>query len=292
MKLSTKLNYIFWSSRPISWVNTAFPFAAAYLFVERRIDLTFIIGTLFFLIPYNLLMYGINDVFDYESDLRNPRKGGIEGALLPKAIHRTVLWASVLSCLPFVAYLLFVGNLLSGFWLALVLFTVVAYSAKHLRFKEKPLLDSVTSACHFAGPMVFALALTHVNLADDKVVAMLAAFMLWGMGSHAFGAVQDIKADREGGIASIATYFGARNTTRSALVMYLSAGFYLLTLGWLANLVAIAVLPYIAILLPHRNITDETCETANKGWKQFIYLNFFAGMVVTLVVNYIATTGG
>jgi hypothetical protein len=44
--------------------------------------------------------------------------------------------------------------------------------------------------------------------------------------------------------------------------------------------------------MPHLNITDETCETANKGWKQFIYLNFFAGMVVTLVVNYIATTGG
>ena len=59
------------SSRPLSWVNTAYPFAAAYLLVEGRIDLTWIIGTLYFLIPYNLAMYGINDVFDYESDLRN-----------------------------------------------------------------------------------------------------------------------------------------------------------------------------------------------------------------------------
>ena len=285
MKTSTKLKHIFWSSRPISWVNTAFPFTATYLYVERTIDLTLIIGTIFFLIPYNLLMYGVNDVFDYESDLRNPRKGGIEGALLPKSVHRTVIWAAVLSCVPFVAYLLFVGNLESGFWLALVLFTVVAYSAKHLRFKEKPVLDSVTSASHFAGPMVFALTLTNVNLAGAEVGAILAAFMLWGMASHAFGAVQDIKADREGGIASIATYFGARNTTRSALVMYLAAGFYLLTLGWPTNLVAVAALPYIGILIPHLNITDENCETANKGWKQFIYLNFFAGMVVTLVIN-------
>ena len=60
-------------SRPLSWINTAFPFAAAYLLTAREIDLTLIVGTLYFLIPYNLAMYGINDVFDYESDLRNPR---------------------------------------------------------------------------------------------------------------------------------------------------------------------------------------------------------------------------
>ena len=72
------------TSRPISWVNTAYPFAAAYLLAGGGIDWKFVVGTLFFLIPYNLLMYGVNDVFDYESDLRNPRKGGVEGALLAK----------------------------------------------------------------------------------------------------------------------------------------------------------------------------------------------------------------
>ena len=71
------------ASRPVSWINTAYPFAAGYVMVEREIDARLVVGTLFFLIPYNLLMYGINDVFDYESDLRNPRKGGVEGALLP-----------------------------------------------------------------------------------------------------------------------------------------------------------------------------------------------------------------
>jgi 4-hydroxybenzoate polyprenyltransferase len=284
MTFGKTLNYIFWSSRPISWINTAYPFAAAYFLVTGKTDLTFFVGTLFFLIPYNLLMYGINDVFDYESDLRNPRKGGIEGALLPKEIHRTVLWSAILSCVPFVAYLLLVGNLSSGLWLTLFLFTVIAYSAKHLRFKEKPMLDSITSASHFVGPMVFALALSNQNLADPKLGAIIMAFMLWGMASHAFGAVQDVKADREGNISSIATYFGARTTTRTALVMYLAAGFYLITLGWPQNLVAIAVLPYVAILIPHLNITDETCESANKGWKKFIYLNFAAGVLVNMVL--------
>src|SRR3712207_9511350 len=77
------------SSRPLSWVNTAFPFAAAYLLTAGAVDLRLALGTIFFLIPYNLAMYGINDVFDYESDLRNPRKGGVEGALLDRRLHRT-----------------------------------------------------------------------------------------------------------------------------------------------------------------------------------------------------------
>ena len=50
---------LFWASRPISWINTAYPFAVAYFLTTGTIDTTLIIGTLFFLIPYNLLMYGI-----------------------------------------------------------------------------------------------------------------------------------------------------------------------------------------------------------------------------------------
>jgi 4-hydroxybenzoate polyprenyltransferase len=136
--------------------------------------------------------------------------------------------------------------------------------------------------------MIFARALTKQNLTDPKITAIIVAFTLWGMASHAFGAVQDVKADREGGISSIATYFGARATTRAALVMYLAAGFYLICLGWWHGIVAVAALPYIGILIPHLSITDETCETANKGWKRFIWLNFFAGFVVTMVLIFSA----
>ncbi|WP_328596955.1 UbiA prenyltransferase family protein [Agromyces humi] len=88
------------SSRPISWINTAFPFAAAYLLTAGTVDALFVVGTLFFLVPYNLVMYGVNDVFDYESDLRNPRKGGSEGALLEPRLHRLVVWAGVVTATP------------------------------------------------------------------------------------------------------------------------------------------------------------------------------------------------
>ena len=269
------------SSRPISWINTAFPFAATYVFFTDTIDLTLIIGTLFFLIPYNLLMYGINDVFDYESDLRNPRKGGIEGALLDKRLHKLTIWASALSCLPFVIYLLLVGSVWSGLALVFALFTVLAYSVKGLRFKEKPFLDSITSASHFVNPAIFAALLVGESLAQPVLWQALIAFFCWGMASHAFGAVQDIRADREANIASIATVIGARATTRFAFVLYLAAGLLMATAGWPASAAAIAAVPYLAILLPFLSITDETCETANHGWRRFIWLNFFAGAIVT-----------
>ena len=69
---------LFWASRPVSWVNTAYPFAAAAILTGGLPAWLVVLGVVFFLVPYNLAMYGINDVFDYESDLRNPRKGGVE----------------------------------------------------------------------------------------------------------------------------------------------------------------------------------------------------------------------
>jgi 4-hydroxybenzoate polyprenyltransferase len=124
---------ILWSSRPLSWINTAFPFGLAYYLTTEQVDSNLIIGCVFFLIPYNLLMYGINDVFDYESDIRNPRKGGVEGALLPPELHRATLLASVILPLPFLIPLVWSGSAAATGVLALALFFVVAYSAKGFR---------------------------------------------------------------------------------------------------------------------------------------------------------------
>src|SRR5699024_9214563 len=103
----------------------------------------------YFLIPYNLAMYGLNDVFDYESDLRNPRKGGVEGVVLDRRHHRLTIVAAVVTNVPFLAALLWLGTPASAGILALSVFAVVAYSVPVLRFKERPVLDSMTSSTHF-----------------------------------------------------------------------------------------------------------------------------------------------
>lgn len=271
------------SSRPISWINTAFPFAAAYLLSTRDIDLTLVLGTLYFLIPYNLAMYGINDVFDYASDLANPRKGGIEGALLAPRIHRATLWAAAATNIPFLVYLVIVGNPASTAWLAVSVFAVIAYSAPFLRFKERPFLDSVTSSTHFVSPAIVGLALAGASATTGTVVT-LGAFFLWGMAAHAFGAVQDIGPDREGGISSIATVIGARATVRLSLALWVVAGMAMLWTPWPGPLAAVLALPYVLNAAPWWNVTDESSASTNRAWRRFIALNYFAGFLATMIL--------
>ncbi|MFF2632296.1 prenyltransferase [Microbacterium sp. NPDC058021] len=271
------------SSRPVSWINTAYPFAAAYLLTTREIDVVLIVGTLFFLVPYNLAMYGINDVFDYESDLRNPRKGGAHGAVLDRSLHAPTLWAAGLSCAPFVVYLLIVGSPLSWVVLAISLFFVVFYSAPPLRLKEVPFADSVTSSIHFFSPAVYGLVLADAAW-TWQLVLIVVAFALWGVASHAFGAVQDVVADREAGIASIATARGARWTVRFALACYAASGVVMLATTWPGPLAALLAMPYLATLWPFRSITDVTAEEATRGWRRFLWLNQLTGFGVTLLL--------
>lgn len=268
------------ASRPVSWVNTAYPFAAAYWLGARDVDARLVVGTLFFLIPYNLLMYGVNDVFDHASDLANPRKGGAEGALLDARALRPLLWTSLLLPVPFLVVLL----VWSGPWAAVALLVtvgaVLAYSLPGLRFKERPVLDSVTSSTHFTGPAVFG-ALLSTTAVPGSVWVVLAAFFLWGLSSHAFGAVQDIEADRAGGIGSLATVFGARAVVRASAVVYVLSGALLLLGHWPAPLAAVVPLAYAVMVARHWRVTDATATSTHAGWRRFLVLNYVAGFVVT-----------
>lgn len=271
------------ASRPVSWINTAYPFAAAYLLTTRQVDLTLVVGALFFLVPYNLAMYGINDVFDYESDLRNPRKGGAHGAVLDQRMHAVTLWAAGLSCLPFVAYLVAVGSPPSWLVLAAGLFFVIFYSAPPLRLKEVPFADSLTSSIHFFSPAVYGLVLAGAQWTWQLVVVIV-AFAFWGVASHAFGAVQDVAADRAAGISSITTARGARWTVRFALACYAAAGVAMLATAWPGPLAALVAVPYLVAVWPFRRVTDETAASATRGWRWFLWLNQLGGFLVTLLL--------
>ncbi len=275
------------ASRPISWVNTAYPFAAAYVLAGAGIDWRLAVGTFFFLVPYNLLMYGINDVFDYESDLRNPRKGGVEGALLAKERHRSLLWSSLICTLPFAVVLLWAGHLQANIVLLISMAAVIAYSAPKLRFKERPLLDSITSATHFVSPAVYGWVLAGAAVTETQW-AVFGSFMLWGMASHALGAIQDIVPDREGGISSIATAISARGTILLVLAAYICSGLLIFAaLDGAARWASALALPYIANILPHLRVEDYNSGTVNKAWKRFLWINYLCGFALTMLLVYL-----
>jgi 4-hydroxybenzoate polyprenyltransferase len=115
-------------------------------------------------------------------------------------------------------------------------------------------------------------------------VTVLAAFFLWGMASHAFGAVQDVVADRQAGVASIATVIGAKGTVRFALVLYALAGAVLLATPWPLPLIAPVAIVYLGAIVPWWSVSDAEAGSANKGWRWFLLLNFITGAAVVLVV--------
>lgn len=269
------------TSRPISWVNTAYPFIVGYLLLGGGVDSTLIIGGLFFLIPYNLLMYGINDIYDYESDILNPRKGGVEGAITPKSLHPLIMKSSILLSAPFMLWLLFQGSVASKITLLVVIFFVVAYSLKGLRFKEIPVLDSITSSIHFVGPLVYALSLLGF---PAEAWPFVIAFFLWGVASQAFGAVQDILPDREANIRSIATIFGARNTVWFAFVNYLACVIIIFTQSVVTPIIGLALIAYLANIAPFLSVTDKSSALTRTGWKRFLWINYLVGAIITISI--------
>jgi 4-hydroxybenzoate polyprenyltransferase len=265
-------------SRPTTWINTAVPFLFAGYEHRRRLDARLALGTLYFLGPYNLLVYGVNDAYDYESDLRNPRKASLEGANVPPDRRRATLGAVLLANAPPLIGLAATGGRRATVALAATAAAAVAYSAPPLRTKERPVLDSVTSALHFALPAACGYVLAGAE-ADELPARPLTAFVLWGMASHALGAIQDVEYDRAGGIASVGTALGERATALAVTGLYLGSGALLASLGPEGRVAAAGTLVYAALGAWVLVRPDE--ETARRAWRTFMGLNLVTGAVVT-----------
>lgn len=266
------------ASRPLSWINTALPFLAAGFEVERSITPLLVLGTLYFLVPYNLLMYGVNDVFDYASDLANPRKGSLEGGLVPPDRRRATWLAIAVTNVPFLAAIVALAPVQG--WLAVLAAVVAAviYSAPPLRTKVRPGLDSLTSSSHFVLPALAGFLVAGLTLADLPWIA-LGGFFAWGVASHALGAIQDVDYDRAAGIGSIATALGARPTAAIAVVGYALAVLAAASLGGSGLLAAAALALYL--LLPLAVLLDPSEPQARRAWRSFLGLNLLVGFAIT-----------
>lgn len=232
-------------------------------------------------------MYGVNDIFDYESDIKNPRKNGsINGSVLPLKLHNKLWAVMLLSNVPFIVYFVLIGTFKSSVFLAAMLFLVFAYSIKLLRFKEIPVVDSLTSAFHYSSPFLFATLLYD---SPGSYLPIFTAFFLWVAGNHAFGAIQDIVPDREGGISSIATKLGSKYTLYFTISAYASAACVLVfAYGTIGLLGAAALLPYLVIVLrclPERS--NEKSALFSTGWRYFLYCNYIVGAIGSMLLLYL-----
>ncbi len=257
-------------SRPVLWINTVGPATVGMWLSGDLLRWDFLPIVLWLTLPFNLLIYGTNDVFDQETDAKNPRKGTLEGARLrPGEVPR--IWRGVLLAnLPFLIY--FVLSLPSGaiLWLLLYALLFVGYSVPPARFKARPYLDSLSNAA-YAFPLVF------VPLAFSASVVWPAAagLMAWSAAKHTFDAVQDVDEDRKVGIETTAVRLGPRG-----VVLWSGALWALATAGFaLVNVPLALVNAAIAGSLLYALGRDPMPETGHKLYKYSIAFPYVAGTV-------------
>ncbi len=274
---SSWLKKILVISRPRFWVyevgTLVLGMFAGGLTSEHLFEPAVLGSLLFFLIPANILIYGINDIYDYETDRLNAKKVEYEALLYPK--DHPVVWKWIVgTCTPFLLLFFFVS------WpaaLSLVLFVFFAtfYSAKPIRAKIRPGLDSFFSASHYVVTGVYGYFL--VGGQGFPIMGIVAG-LLWSMAMHAYSAVPDIIADKQSGIETIATRLGARATIVWSAVFYVVAGgLAAVSVGkWLVPFTLI----YLGLMyLSFKNVTSHQKLLRIYAW--FPRINLLVGFLVT-----------
>ena len=257
-------------SRPVLWINTVGP-AVVGMWLTGELWRWEALPLLAWLtLPFNLLIYGVNDVFDQETDAKNPRKGTLEGArILPEEVGP--IWRGVLlTNAPFFLYFFLFLPVSASLWMLLYAALFVGYSAPPVRFKAWPYLDSLSNAA-YAFPLIF----TPLALEEPVVWPAALGLMAWSAAKHTFDAVQDVDEDRKVGISTTAVRLGA-----SGVVFWSGTWWTMATVYFaLASPVVALVNAVYAGGLLYSLYRNPRPETGHRLYKYSIAFPYVAGTV-------------
>ncbi len=218
--LRGRLRYLIVLSRPRFWLYLAGPVAVGVTYgiadVSGLFTATTIALALYFLVPANVLLYGVNDIYDADIDELNPKKAGEREERWhgDRLVLLAVVAAGALGLVTFAITPVVAWPYLVGFFLL-----AVGYSAPPLRFKTTPFADSVSNGLYI---LPGAAAYATVAGAHPPIAAIIGAW-LWTMGMHTFSAIPDIDPDRTAGIRTTATVLGESRTYGYCLVVWIGA---------------------------------------------------------------------
>lgn len=194
-------------SRPVLWVNTIGTTMMGLWLTGSLWSWDAIWLLLWVTLPFNLLIYGINDIFDQETDNINIRKGGYGGAKIDPKEVPWISWGVVLLNSPFLVFFALNYSLEANIWIWAYSLTFLFYSAPPARFKGRPFLDSISNADY-----AFPLAIVPLALGEEPIWQAVFALMAWSLAKHTYDAIQDIEEDEFVGIKTTAVYLGVKKS--------------------------------------------------------------------------------
>lgn len=278
-KQPSLIKYLIQISRPRFWMYVFGPALIGLLInIKEPTQLfqpTNLIHLLYFLYPANLLIYGINDICDGDTDKFNDKKGKYE-VQHTSSLTKKVLLAIALTNIPFLIYLSFQNTAQYTVAMLAFLFFSIQYSAKPIRAKAKPILDGVFNVLYIL-PALTSLFLAQTSISQVQIILLLAA-TFWCMSMHAFSAIPDIEADTKAGLTTTAVLFQTKGTLIYCGLLYFST--FLITLIHTNPLIALPLAIYPIITA----ITYKYPQKTFKIYKYFPYINTLTGFMITIQI--------
>ncbi|MDS0260113.1 prenyltransferase [Haloarcula sp. S1CR25-12] len=251
----SRLGYLFRLSRPRYWHFLGSPVLLALIYgASSASDLTSpaaIAFAVYFLVPGNLFLYGVNDAFDTDTDEHNPKKseeGKEQSFRDTPGVKAAIVLSGLLAVPLFFLTTSPVALLALGGWA----FLTVTYSAPPLRLKSIPFVDSVVNGLYLL-PGIAA----YITIAGSfPPMSGVVGFWLWTMGYHTFSAIPDIGPDRKAGVRTLASVLGKRKSLVYTGVCWLLAAVVFAQLHLAAALVFL-LYPVIDLFIMVEDIDVE-----------------------------------
>jgi len=184
-------------------------------------------GLFYACFPLNFLVYGWNDIVDYETDLLNPRKDSFWFGARGTKEQLQVLWKAIaISQVLFFPLLIWIGGLPIIFFLMAFVLINAWYNLPERGLRGKPPFEIL---CQVGYLLVVPLSIQINGLAALPWQTYLYLF-LFAMQSHIMGEVMDIEPDRKAGRKTTATELGIQKTKWLVIAVVLSEVTLLFTL--------------------------------------------------------------
>jgi len=233
------------TSRPRFWIYLLGPFLVGHAILGSGYEILtnplFWMFFIYFTFPANLFVYGINDIYDYETDKANPKKSAYEDLLTPENQRIVAQWI-LYTNLPFLILSVFLSPLAQVTFLAFLFFSW-QYSALPIRAKAVPIVDSLFNVLYIFPGLIAFLTYPGATLRWEVVISALC----WAMAMHAYSAIPDISADRKAGIQTVGTFLGHSGTLIFCTFLYGLA--YILIVPYLGDISHILGGVYLGMMI-------------------------------------------
>jgi 4-hydroxybenzoate polyprenyltransferase len=238
-------------------------------------DPAYALFLVYFFVPANVLIYGVNDWWDQETDRFNPKKD-VKEYRLEQADGRDLLLLLGLAGAISLA-VLFALDAVGKVLLLSFFFLSYFYSAPPLRFKEVPVLD-FSSNMLYVMPGILGYYLASGTLPPP---ALVLAGYLHVAAMHLFSAIPDIGCDEAAGMTTTAVVLRERRSLLLCLVFW--SGLATLVI-WLAGFNPLSLLVLVYPAIPLALLLSESLSIDRVYW-YLPYVNTGLGGLVFLLAT-------